>query len=72
LPRLTTTTLDNLLNSAHRVDGIVKGLKVPDWPSDGWQALHRLAFALCRECVPVAAAERKSPASGAAPSMSPP
>ena len=50
LPRLTTTMLDNLLHSAHLVDGIVKGLKVPDWPTDGWQALHRLALALCREC----------------------
>ena len=53
LPRLTATTLDNLLHSAHLVDGIVKGLKAPDWPTDGWQALHRLAFALCRECAPL-------------------
>ena len=50
LPRLTATTLDNLLHSAHLVDGIVKGLKVPGWPNDGWQALHRLAMALCSEC----------------------
>jgi len=50
LPRLTSTTLDNLLHSAHLVDGIVKGLKAPDWPTDGWQALHRLAFSLCSEC----------------------
>ena len=50
LPRLTATTLDNLLHSAHLVDGIVKGLKVPDWPTDGWQALHRLALTLCGQC----------------------
>ncbi len=50
LPRLTPVALDNLLQSAHLVDGIVKGLKVPGWPTDGWQALHRLALALCREC----------------------
>ena len=50
LPRLTSTALDNLLHSAHLVDGIVKGLKVPGWPTDGWQALQRLAFALCSEC----------------------
>ena len=50
LPRLTMTTLDNLLHSAHLVDGIVKGLKLPDWPADSWQALHRLALTLCREC----------------------
>ncbi len=50
LPRLTTTTLDNLLHSAHLVDGIVKGLKAPGWPTDGWQALQRLAMGLCQEC----------------------
>jgi DNA polymerase-3 subunit delta len=50
LPRLSTTALDNLLHSAHLVDGIVKGLKVPDWPADGWQAMQRLAFSLCMEC----------------------
>ena len=51
LPRLGATALDNLLYSAHLVDGIVKGLKVPGWPSDGWQALQRLAMQLCQECV---------------------
>ncbi len=50
LPRLTPVALDNLLHSAHLVDGIVKGLKAPGWPTDGWQALQRLAFALCQEC----------------------
>jgi DNA polymerase III subunit delta len=51
LPRVTGAVLDQLLQSAHLVDGIVKGLKAPDWPADSWQALHRLAFALCRECL---------------------
>ncbi len=50
LPRLTNTALDTLLQSAHLVDGIVKGLKAPGWPTDGWQALHRLANSLCTEC----------------------
>ena len=47
LPRLPATTLENLLHGAHVVDGIVKGLKAPGWPTDGWQALHRLAMELC-------------------------
>jgi len=47
LPRLTAPTLDNLLQGAHVVDGIVKGLKSPGWPTSGWQALHRLAMELC-------------------------
>lgn len=59
LPRLTAGVLDNLLHSAHLVDGIVKGLKVPDWPTNGWQALNRLAFMLCREC---AVQQQTSPA----------
>jgi DNA polymerase-3 subunit delta len=43
LPQIGDTTLANLLHAAHLVDGIVKGLKQPGWPADGWQALHRLA-----------------------------
>lgn len=50
LPRLSTTALENLLHGAHVVDGIVKGLKAPGWPADGWQALHKLAVGLCMEC----------------------
>lgn len=48
LPRLRPAHTARLLQSAHRVDGIVKGLPHPDWPSDPWQALHRLAQQLCR------------------------
>ncbi len=51
LPRLSPARINNLLQSAHQVDGIVKGLKVPDWPQDGWQALHRLALRLARMCM---------------------
>lgn len=50
LPRLSGAALSELLQAAHQVDGIVKGLKLPDWPTNGWQALHRLAMRLCRLC----------------------
>jgi DNA polymerase-3 subunit delta len=50
LPKLSERTLSQLLQSAHVVDGIVKGLKQPDWPQSGWQALHRLALQLCGLC----------------------
>ena len=50
LPRLSEATLAQLLQAAHLVDGIVKGIKVPDWPTNNWQALHRLAMQLCRAC----------------------
>ncbi|KPU90119.1 DNA polymerase III subunit delta [Variovorax paradoxus] len=50
LPRLDDRMLARLLRAAHLVDGIVKGLKQPDWPAGGWQALQRLALMLCRAC----------------------
>jgi len=62
LPRLTDATLATLLQAAHKVDGIVKGLKQPDWPVSGWQALHQLALMLCRECMATAASARPGPA----------
>ena len=51
LPALSTRRLAQLLRAAHTVDGIVKGLKQPDWPGNGWQALQRLALMLCRLCM---------------------
>jgi DNA polymerase-3 subunit delta len=50
LPKISDAALAQLLQSAHLVDGIVKGLKQPDWPVSGWQALHRLALQLCALC----------------------
>jgi DNA polymerase-3 subunit delta len=50
LPKISDPALAQLLQSAHVVDGIVKGLKQPDWPASGWQALHRLALQLCALC----------------------
>ena len=50
LPRLSTPRLAQLLQNAHQVDGIVKGLKVADWPTDPWQALHRLALRVASVC----------------------
>jgi DNA polymerase-3 subunit delta len=43
MPDVQMPTLHRLLQAAHLVDGVVKGLKHPDWPTDPWQALHRLA-----------------------------
>ena len=50
VPRLDLKAARELLHAAHLVDGIVKGLKQPEWPANGWQALHRLAMMLCRHC----------------------
>ena len=51
LPRMTEARLNGLLQAAHQVDGIVKGLKVPDWPTEPWQALQRLAVRFSRFCI---------------------
>ncbi len=66
LPRLSADTLAQLLLAAHQVDGIVKGLRVPGWPTDAWAALHRLAMQLCSACsaAPRAARARASAAAG--------
>ncbi len=50
LPRMTPARLNGLLQAAHQVDGIVKGLKVADWPTEPWQALQRLALRFSRFC----------------------
>lgn len=54
LPKLSATRLAQLLQNAHQVDGIVKGLKVADWPTDPWQALQRLALRVASACAPKA------------------
>lgn len=47
LPDISASTLNNWLQAAHQVDGIVKGLKQPNWPTDPWQALNKLAQRVC-------------------------
>ena len=61
LPRLSGPALAQLLQAAHVVDGIVKGLKQPDWPTDNWQALQRLALLLCVQCGASPAGTRSPP-----------
>lgn len=58
LPRLNEAALSQLLQGAHVVDGIVKGIKHPDWPNTGWQALHKLAQNLCGLCAATPAVAR--------------
>ena len=58
LPQVSDAALGRLLQSAHLVDGIVKGLKVPDWPQEPWQALQRLALQLGRLAMGSAARAR--------------
>lgn len=48
LPGLTRTQAQSWLQAAALCDGIVKGLKHPQWPSEPWDALHRLVLMLLR------------------------
>ena len=44
LPRLPARALSRLVVAASLCDGIVKGLRRPDWPEDPWQSLQRLVL----------------------------
>ena len=50
LPLLRPAQLSQWLQDAHTVDGIVKGLKQPNWPADPWDALHRMALRVATAC----------------------
>ncbi len=50
LPRLSPATLHTMLQAAHQVDGVIKGLKADGWPAKPWPALHQLAAMVCTAC----------------------
>ncbi len=49
LPFFAETTLAHLLEAASVCDGIVKGLRHADWPTDPWQALNKLVLMLLQQ-----------------------
>lgn len=53
LPLIPPAQLAQWLQDAHTVDGIVKGLKQPDWPADPWDALHRMAVKVAQALAPL-------------------
>ena len=46
---MSESALAHLLEAAHVCDGLVKGLKHPDWPLDPWEALKRLVLMLAEQ-----------------------
>jgi len=48
LPHTRAPALARLVAHASTVDGIVKGLRHPQWPDDAWEALRRLALQLAQ------------------------
>jgi len=61
LPLLTMGQLAHLVQAASICDGIVKGLKHPQWPLDPWAALTRLALLLVQAVTPPPAPRGKTP-----------
>jgi len=44
VPMMTDSALAQLLHAAQVCDGLVKGLKHPDWPVEAWEGLRRLVL----------------------------
>jgi DNA polymerase-3 subunit delta len=44
VPLFTDNALAQLLHAAQLCDGLVKGLRHPDWPADPWEGLKRLVL----------------------------
>jgi DNA polymerase-3 subunit delta len=59
-PMLNDSTVAHLLESAQVCDGLVKGLKHPDWPTDPWEGLKRLVLMLVQHTSATPAAGRGS------------
>ena len=49
LPLLSEHTVAHLIEAAQVCDGLVKGLKHPDWPHDPWDGLERLVLMVCEQ-----------------------
>ena len=58
VPLLTDHAVAHLLEAAQVCDGLVKGLKHPDWPNDPWDGLKRLVLMLVEHTAAAPAAGR--------------
>jgi DNA polymerase III subunit delta len=47
VPLLSDDSLAHLVEAAQVCDGLIKGLKHPDWPHDPWDGLKRLVLMVC-------------------------
>ena len=59
-PLIADSALAHLLAAAHICDGLVKGLRHPDWPQDGWDALKRLALMTLQHTAALPCAARQA------------
>lgn len=61
LPQLAEHQLAHLVEAASICDGIVKGLKHPDWPREPWQALQRLVLMMMQPLLAGAPRSARAP-----------
>ncbi len=52
LPRLTAPMAARLVGAASECDGVLKGLRHPQWPVDPWDALRRLVLMMLQALKP--------------------
>ncbi len=69
LPLLAEHQLAHLVEAASVCDGVIKGLKHPQWPLDPWQALRRLALLLVQAVAAPPAPRGKAPLLRASPRL---
>ena len=62
LPLLAEHQLAHLVDAASTCDGIIKGLKHPEWPLDAWAALKRLMLLTMQQVAVSPATSRGAPA----------
>ena len=58
LPSLADHQLAHLVEAASICDGIIKGLKHPEWPIEAWAALQRLVLLTVQQLAPAGPAPR--------------
>ncbi|MET0382095.1 MAG: DNA polymerase III subunit delta [Burkholderiaceae bacterium] len=56
LPRLSAPMAARLVGAASECDGVLKGLKHPQWPAEPWDALRRLVLMMLQALKPDGAA----------------
>jgi len=55
LPRLSPAMANRLVGAAAECDGVIKGLRHPQWPEDPWDALRRLVLMMLQGLKPAGA-----------------
>ena len=69
LPMLAEHQLAHLVEAASLCDGVIKGLKHPQWPLDPWDALRRLTLLLVQAVASPPAPRGKAPVLRAGPRL---